>query len=565
MHRITRSRIKRESKQSLTNLRDLCEVPSAKVCDNRYQKIRIDTTCHVVHFNVGADSRSRVHEFTLSCIGFLHMPLKRMSYFLILLTLVQRGDAFVPSTSHSSWTHGVGSTRDGALSCAHRRTQPGGTECRLALVDRPRIWKFSVRSTNDDDEPSARNDAENPYADPNYPDLEFVNYADPEYYADQGSGDEFYDSSNASTEEEIEKMREERRKQNDEYQFQTYFAEILKNGDTFKGEWTVYKSSSFLNHVASDSNGLPRLVKVSKPLKVQSRAYKIFDPEERIIHEEVLATESSDPYESWQRDLDVDRGFGSHDELDGPITVKSKDEDNAEASTVAEETLITYWPQELQKLDFRGQQGIMCVGNAYTVATAVPMDSSQAPHEGPFREYRTEIGIQSKTLRFRVKLNYAVAEAAAISGKDHSAPPLLLKTLVVCREARELWPRPGKYNSVADRWSENGLFGKPGAPGGLYDPPPIDEAQAQRYMLLDLEGQATVLFPYQMDQASGSFDGNGWVSSLDWTPGSMRFQVDRKVNGGKDILGLRTLELSEVQSKDAETYRPRDGGQHMRQ
>lgn len=490
-----------------------------------------------------------------------------MPYLLFILSILQLGDAFVPSTSHSPHIHGGrSSTADSALSRVHAsRAPPGRKECRLPLAQRPRAWKIPARSTKDDDESSAGSDAENPYSDPNYPDLEFVNYADPEYYADQGMGDEFYDPSNASTDEEIERMREERRKQNDEYQFQTYFAEILKNGDTFKGEWTVYKSSTFLNHVTSDANGLPRLVKASNPLKVQSRAYKIFDPEERIIHEEVLATESSDPYESWQQDLDVDRGFGSHDELDAPVG-KKKDEDNAEAATIAEETLITYWPHELQKLDFRGPQGIMCVGNAYTVATAVPLHSSQAPNEGPYKEYRTEIGIQSKALRFRVKLNYAVAEAAsAMSGNDQSAPPLLLKTLVVCREARELWPRPGKYNSVADRWSENGLFGKPGAPGGLYDPPPIDEAQAQRYMLLDLEGQATVLFPYQMDQASGSFDGNGWVSSLDWSPGSMRFQVDRKVNGGKDILGLRTLELSEVQSKDAETYRPRDGGRNMRQ
>jgi hypothetical protein len=490
-----------------------------------------------------------------------------MPTFLFLLSLFQLGDAFVPAASLSQCTYGGGLTRGGVPSRVHSRTRYVGTESRLPLLNRPRICKFAVRSARDNDESSARSEAEsNPYADPNYPDLEFVNYNDPEYYADQGTGDEFYDPSNASTEEEIEKMREERRNQNDEYQFQTYFAEILKNGDTFKGEWTVYKSSSFLNHVSSDSNGLPRLVKVSKPLKVESRAYKVFDSEERIIHEEVLATENSDPYESWRQDLDVDRGFGSHNELDAPAAKSNKDEENSEASAVADETLVTYWPQALRKLDFRGQQGIMCVGNAYTVATAIPMDPSQAPNEGPYKEYRTEIGIQSKALRFRVKLNYAVAEAAAsISEKGHSAPPLLLKTLVVCREARELWPRPGKYNSVADRWSESGLFGKPGAPGGLYDPPPIDEAQAQRYMLLDLEGQATVLFPYQMDQASGSFDGNGWVSSLDWTPGSMRFQVDRKVNGGKEILGLRTLELSEVQSKDAETYRPRDGGQNMRQ
>lgn len=428
----------------------------------------------------------------------------------------------------------------------------------------------------EDQEPSE----ENPYADPNYPDLEFVNYSDPEYQVDQGTGDEFYDAANASTEEEIERMREERRRRNDEYQFQTYFAEILKNGDTFHGEWTVYKSSSFLSHISSDANGLPRLVKASKPIKVKSRAYKVFDPEERIVHEEVLVSENSDPYETWQQDLDVDRGFGSHNDLlpeeatttasgDGSGSGGVTEMDDAEAAAVAKETLIAYWPDKLQQLDFRGPQGIMCVGNAYTIATAIPLHDDQAPNEGPYKEYRAEVGIQSKALRFRVKLNYAVGGAVDVAAKARvssaAPPPLLLKSLVVCREARELWPRPGRHKSVADRWSENGLFGTPGAPGGLYDPPPIDDEQAQRYMLLDLEGRATVLFPYQMDQSPEAFDGNGWVSSLDWTPGTMRFQVDRKVNGGKDILGLRTLELSEVQSKDADTYRPRDGGQNMRQ
>ena len=110
------------------------------------------------------------------------------------------------------------------------------------------------------------------------------------------------------------------------------------------------------------------------------------------------------------------------------------------------------------------------------------------------------------------------------------------------------------------------LFGAPGAEGGLYDPPPVGcDEQAGRYMLLDLEGRATVLFPYLLDQDPAAFDGNGWVTSLDWTPGSMRYQVDRKTQGGAQLLGLRTLELSEVQSVDADTYRPRDGGAHMRQ
>ena len=57
----------------------------------------------------------------------------------------------------------------------------------------------------------------------------------------------------------------------------------------------------------------------------------------------------------------------------------------------------------------------------------------------------------------------------------------------------------------------------------------------------------------------------GWVTSLDWTPGRIRYQVDRKVLGGTKLKGLRTLELSEVQGEDAERWRPKDGGSNMRQ
>ena len=344
---------------------------------------------------------------------------------------------------------------------------------------------------------------------------------------------------------------------------------------------------------------------LSKPpnLSRLSRAFKVTGEDgssdggrgvdERIVHEEVLADRGDrDPYKAWQDDVDVDRGFGSHDRYDDDESEGELDhrgnEDVEEA--IASEVLLPYWPENLQQPDFRGPQGIMCVGNAYTIATAVPLYDNESDAAakaaavvpldptatttptGPYREYRAELGIQSKALRFRIKLNYAVptsASSAAVPGDSSSSttdvPPLVLKTLVVCREARGLWPRPGKRRSVPDRWSEDGLYGPPGAPGGLYDPPPIDAAQATQYLLLDLEGRATALFPYQMDQSPNAFGGTGWVASLDWTPDSMRFQVDRKVHGGAGILGLKTLELSEVQSEDADKYRPRDGGQNMRQ
>ena len=86
-----------------------------------------------------------------------------------------------------------------------------------------------------------------------------------------------------------------------------------------------------------------------------------------------------------------------------------------------------------------------------------------------------------------------------------------------------------------------------------------------RYMMIDLDGGASVLFPHTIDQDPATFDGNGWVTSLDWTPGAIRYQADRKVNSGTKIKGLRSLELSEVLGSDAEEMRPKDGGADMRQ
>ena len=114
------------------------------------------------------------------------------------------------------------------------------------------------------------------------------------------------------------------------------------------------------------------------------------------------------------------------------------------------------------------------------------------------------------------------------------------------------------------------MFGPAGAPGGLYDPPPVgsEERAIQNYMLLDFEGGATVLLPHRLDQHHDDEKNegpHGWVTSLDWTPGNIRYQVDRKVLSGRNLKGLKTLELSEVRGEDADRWRPKDGGVDMRQ
>jgi len=389
----------------------------------------------------------------------------------------------------------------------------------------------------------------NPYQDPNYPDLEFINYNDPEYQVDQGVGDEFFDpaSVQADTEEKIEAMREERRMRNDEFQFETYYKDVLKEGKEYKGEWTVFTTSTFSDEMKDEPGAIPKIKKASKPIKVISRGERI-------------EIESSDPVSHRlqnQRLVHHERVFTDSDDDDEKSPEQLKQEEFVMS--------LKYWPEELKAGDFRGHQGIMCVGNGYTIATAIKLAESNddLPYEGPFSEYRSELGIQFEELRLRVKLDYAVTDAEK---STMALPPLRLRSFTVCRETLEMWPRAAKYKSAIQALTDIVFFGPAGALGGLYDPPPVgSEEQAGQYLLLDLEGGATLLLPYQMDQDPTVHPESGWVTSLDWTPGKFRFQVDRKINGGKNILGLRTLELSEVQSADADMYRPRDGGADMRQ
>jgi len=173
-----------------------------------------------------------------------------------------------------------------------------------------------------------------------------------------------------------------------------------------------------------------------------------------------------------------------------------------------------------------------------------------------------------------LKLDYRIKD---FEKTDIDPPPLHLYTLTVCREALERWPRynmdssseegPTKDEVNVDDASTGFLFGAMGAPGGLYDPPPVGtDVQSSQYMLIDLEGTASALFPYMIDQDPLTHgDDATWVTSLDWTPGRYRYQVDRKFLGGNNIRGLKTLELSEVEADQAEQWRPRDGGMDMRQ
>jgi hypothetical protein len=358
---------------------------------------------------------------------------------------------------------------------------------------------------SDDDITSSNN---NPYADPNYPELEFVDYSDPEYTADSGNYDDLYDNMDEdSTEAEIEAMREERRVKNDIFQFNTYHAKTYQNGATFAGEWT---------------DTVPTLSQLKHTFPVTTRLEA--DEHGRWVHIEhyhVNATTDNNSALDWN------------------------------------DYYKPYWPETMVPFDFRGQQGNMVCGDAWTVCQALNA-AHESVTEGPFVEYRAEVGLSYGSLmRYRLKLDYSARA-------DRDDQQLLqLKYLTVCREViveREMhWPRRHPNYEI-----QEALFGTPGAEGGLYDPPPIADGTENSYILLDLPGHATTLIPVVLNPSLTS-PKMSWVTSLDWTPGKMRYQVDRKVNSGKDLLGLRSLELSEVQAADAEEYRPRDGGQDMRQ
>ena len=62
------------------------------------------------------------------------------------------------------------------------------------------------------------------------------------------------------------------------------------------------------------------------------------------------------------------------------------------------------------------------------------------------------------------------------------------------------------------------------------------DEQVTRYMMLDLEGGATILSHTQLIRIP--MPSMEMVTSLDWTPGRIRYQVDRKVLQGTKTKGL---------------------------
>jgi hypothetical protein len=179
----------------------------------------------------------------------------------------------------------------------------------------------------------------------------------------------------------------------------------------------------------------------------------------------------------------------------------------------------------LRAASFDRERGTNCVGNAYSFTAGT---GTEGEGVGPDGSLMFELGLRADSQRLRVKFAYARADRGGME----------INRVAVVRETETSMPAPAPEQLP------------PGT--GLYDPPPGDRAN---YVSLYCEGGLTLVFPVQM-----AADAPGFVS-VDWTAGSMRYQLDRKFDRMQQRVG--TLELTEISRQDAQVFPPRfkDSGQ----
>jgi len=91
------------------------------------------------------------------------------------------------------------------------------------------------------------------------------------------------------------------------------------------------------------------------------------------------------------------------------------------------------------------------------------------------------------------------------------------------------WPDPTDFD----------LFGPPGE--GLYDADAVNKGGGGlKYRFLPLAGNAAAAVPLRLAP------GEAGALCLDWSSGSMRFQLDRKFADGADPVSIASLELTEL-------------------
>jgi len=175
---------------------------------------------------------------------------------------------------------------------------------------------------------------------------------------------------------------------------------------------------------------------------------------------------------------------------------------------------------------FRPECGNMAVGGAFTLAT---------PSKEADGGWLLEMCLREESRRVRCKLLYQPVDGDGGDG----TPAMRITNVAIVREVLG----GGEFLLSDVTGEEPDIDGSPGR--GLYDPPPGEKL---RYVSLYSEGGITLVFPSEV-----AADGEG-VISLDWIAGRMRYQIDRKF--AKLDGSLASLELTEIQKEDAETYLP---------
>ena len=212
----------------------------------------------------------------------------------------------------------------------------------------------------------------------------------------------------------------------------------------------------------------------------------------------------------------------------------------AAAATSAEKLALSMLLRPTRPLfapdEFRTARGNQCVGAAFSVG--------QFEQQGAL--HVAELGIREGLMRIRVRFAYQRVSAPGQSSTilsqqevDSGSYALELLGFAVIKEALES-ATPFEVKPL--------LLDEPGV--ALYDP----QASGEPYVELRFKPRLTILYPRALMTAS-PLGGPPTVLTIQWEGrDGMRYQVDRKF---VDLLGsIKTLELTEIRTQDAEAFPP---------
>ena len=206
-------------------------------------------------------------------------------------------------------------------------------------------------------------------------------------------------------------------------------------------------------------------------------------------------------------------------------------------------TLLRKTRQTILPSEFRTAQGNQCVGGAFTLVRVEqepicsPSQPSTSSSHAP-KQYVTEVGLIEGFLRVRVRFAFQAVQPQApsqiLSSEESERFHLELLGLVVIKEAR---PDASPFDLQPLLKDEPGVT--------LYDP----QAWGEPYVEIKLAPRLTILYPRGIAVDSPT------VLTIQWEgPSGMRYQVDRKF---ENLIGsVKTLELTEIRTQDAENFPP---------